>query len=121
MRNLAVVLEFDRPGVVEDDLVVRVLERLLDAFPEGDPLRPHNFQLALSNAPYSALERRVNEWAVEPERGDPDMGIVKHGDGRVIPETEQQKTAARQGSQMSEQDRLDLARENAEADADTSN
>lgn len=45
------------------------------------------------------------------------MALRKHGEGEVIPETDQQKTAAaQQGSGMSEEAREELAAENTEAD-----
>lgn len=42
------------------------------------------------------------------------VGIVKHGEGEVLPENEQQKIAQQGG--MDEQTREALARENDEAD-----
>lgn len=44
------------------------------------------------------------------------MSLTKHGEGNIIPENEKQKTAAKQGTQMSEEARQALAKENAEAD-----
>lgn len=42
------------------------------------------------------------------------MGLRKHGEGEVIPETDQQKTAAATG--MSKEAAEELRRENEEAD-----
>ena len=44
------------------------------------------------------------------------MALRKHGEGHVIPETEQQKTAAKDGDGMTEQSREELRQENEAAD-----
>lgn len=44
------------------------------------------------------------------------MALRKHGEGEVIPETEQQKTAAKDGDGMSKQAAEELRAENEEAD-----
>lgn len=112
--NLVITLMYD--GVdLEDEREARVLDRLMDLFPPGDPDRPRTFQMALSQRPFSELEERVSQWATRPGK-EARMGLVKHGDGSVIPENEQQKTAAANGAGMSEGAREELARENAEAD-----
>ena len=54
---------------------------------------------------------------VNPNKEEIEMGIVKHGDGNVLPENEQQKTAAQQGGSLSEEERDALQRENEEADS----
>lgn len=44
------------------------------------------------------------------------VALRKHGEGEVIPETEQQKTAAKDGDGMSKQAAEELRAENEEAD-----
>lgn len=111
-RRLAVTFQIDE--VDPQGLgVQRVLETMLDAFPVGHPNRPSHIHLALSRLPFSILEERIGEWTRQPT--EEEMALVKHGEGNVIPESEQQRTAARQDG-MSESAREALRAENEEAD-----
>lgn len=112
--NLAITFMFKGVGL-EDERGPRVLSRLLDTFPEGDPDRPQTFQMALSRRSVEDLEQRISEWATNGPETEDQMGIVKHGEGSVIPESEQQKTAAQRG-RMSAEAAEELARENERAD-----
>lgn len=49
--------------------------------------------------------------------GVDNVALRKHGEGEVIPETEQQKTAAKDGDGMSKQAAEELRTENEEADS----
>lgn len=51
---------------------------------------PYGIHLAISRLRYADLEERIRGWTREPTEEE-EMGIVKHGEGRVIPESEQQR------------------------------
>lgn len=56
---------------------------------------PYGIHLAISRRRYADLEDRIRLWTGEPEEDD--MGMVKHGEGSVVPENEQQKQGSKEG------------------------
>lgn len=102
------VLEFSDP---DPDLFFRVMGEIRDALAAKEGCEPEQVHLFIRD-PAERVLARVTE-AHEEER---EMAIRKHGEGEVIPETEQQKTAAAQGGSMTAEAAEELRRENEAAD-----
>lgn len=100
-----VVLEYDH---IDHDLFFRVVGKLRDAL-AGTDVRPKLVHVGINH---------VAEQVMDALRREDEMALRKHGEGSVIPETEQQKTAAQQGEGMTEQSREELREENEAADGD---
>lgn len=112
--NLAITLLFKGVGP-DGERVSRVMERLMDAFPVGDPDRPAMFQASISRRSLEEWVEHVERWTLDSKKED-EMSLVKHGEGSVIPETDQQKTAAQSGEGLSAEAAEELRRENEGAD-----
>jgi hypothetical protein len=96
-----IVLEYVDP---DPDLFFRVAGALRDYMSSREDIKPDLAHLGIREVAEDVLgvfEREVNE-----------MALRKHGEGEVIPETDQQQKTAG----MSAEARVELDRENEEAD-----
>lgn len=100
------VLEWDEADVLDFDHFPKVMDKIKESL-DGE-LQPTVCRMAIRE-----VADRVVEIFDEEERKA--MGIIKHGEGSILPENEQQKTAQQQG-EMSEEARAELAEENERAD-----
>lgn len=101
------VLEFDDPDF---DLFPRVMAEIHAALAEREDCKPTMVHLSIKESADKILN------CVEEARKEDEMALRKHGEGEVIPETDQQKTAAAEGGGMSKEAAEELRQENEAAD-----
>lgn len=68
----------------------------------GDDLEPFladpPILVAQSRMPFYELDRHVSGWTLDPtEDEERDMGFIKHGEGKVLADNEQQKQGSKEG------------------------
>lgn len=102
-QKAVLVLEYESP---DPDLFFRVMEEISEALRGKDGCVPRLIHLAIRDPAQRVLD---------VFREEEEMALRKHGEGEVLPENEQQKTAQQSGG-MSEADREALRAENEEAD-----
>lgn len=99
------VLEFENPP---EDIFFQMGDRIIDALKDVEiNYQPRMVRMGI---------REVAQDVLDVFRRDEEMALRKHGEGEVLPDTEQQKTAAQQGSQMDGDAREELRAENEAAD-----
>lgn len=103
-EHAVIVLEYHHPKF---GLFMEVVDQIREVLNNDNGCRPRQMHVAVEEPASRVL-------AVFREEDQ--MALRKHGEGEVIPETEQQKTAAQQGAQMDEADREALRAENEAAD-----
>lgn len=102
-RRMAILIKIERldaGGAVSARAMRAVSEALRAEF--GDDFEgmlsytPDPAHAFISRLPFSDLEGRMMGWTREPTEEE-EMGLVKHGEGNVLPENEQQKQGSKNG------------------------
>lgn len=105
LTKAVLVLEFENPP---EDIFFQTGDRIIEALKDvEDDYKPRMVRMAI---------REIAQQVLDVFREEEEMALRKHGEGEVLPDTEQQKTAAQQGGQMDERAREELRAENEAAD-----
>ena len=113
------VEQHDPSGEAMMAVLGRANNALREAF--GDDLTPYLADppvvVAQSRMPFYELERHISGWTLDPTEEEMKvMGLIKHGEGAVVPENEQQKQGSKEG--LSQEAYDEIVAEGREGDGD---